>query len=93
MRRREDKLPTIKWEAPSLVVMGEDLYSRGCGFKSRHRILDEHFFTLICCIVCLKRPKVHRPGMANIQFTCLVERKPVKQEVQLYSDTSAYEVS
>ena len=31
--------------------------------------------------------------MANIQFTCLVERKPVKQEVQLYSDTSAYEVS
>ena len=32
------------------------------GFESRRRILDGHFFTLICCkncIVCLKRPKIN----------------------------------
>ena len=31
-------------------------------FESRHRILDGHFFALICCknsIVCLKRPKIN----------------------------------
>ena len=34
--------------------------SEGCKFESWHRILDGHFFILICCkicIVCLKRPK------------------------------------
>ena len=25
------------------VVMGEDLFSRGCGFESQHWILDGHF--------------------------------------------------
>ena len=32
-----------------LVVMGRDSHSEGRGFKSRHRILDGHFFTCICC--------------------------------------------
>ena len=45
------------------MVMGDDSYSRGCGFESRCRILDGHFFTFICCkncIVCLKRPKINK---------------------------------
>ena len=49
--------------SPGLVVMGGDTYSEGCGFKSRHCILDGHFFTYICCKncndVCLKRPKIN----------------------------------
>ena len=48
--------------SPGLVLMGRDSRSKGHGFKSRHRILDGHFFTYICCkncIVCLKRPKIN----------------------------------
>ena len=44
------------------MVMGDNLCSRSRGFKSWHRILDGHFFTLICCkncIVCLERPKIN----------------------------------
>ena len=45
------------------MVMGRDPRSDGCGFKSRHRILDGHFSTYICCknckYVCLKRPKIN----------------------------------
>ena len=29
--------------SPGLVVMGRDSHSEGCGFKSRHHILDGHF--------------------------------------------------
>ena len=29
--------------SPGLVVMGDDSCLKGCGFKSRHRILDGHF--------------------------------------------------
>ena len=48
---------TLKWGgSPGLVVMGDDSCSRGCGFESRRRILDGHFFTF----VCLKRPKINR---------------------------------
>ena len=32
-----------KGGSPGLVVMGGDLCSEGCGFESRHRILDGHF--------------------------------------------------
>ena len=42
--------------------MDDNSCSKGCGFESRCRILDEHYFTLICCkncIVCLKRPKIN----------------------------------
>ena len=35
--------------SPGLVVMGGYSRSEGCGFESRHRILDGHFFTYICC--------------------------------------------
>ena len=28
--------------SPDLVVMGDDSCSKGCGFKSRRRILDGH---------------------------------------------------
>ena len=48
--------------SPVLVVMGDDSHSKGCGFESWRRVLDGHFFTLICsknCIVCLKRPKIN----------------------------------
>ena len=48
--------------SPGLVVMGDDSCSKGNGFKSRCRILDGHFFTLICCkncIFCLKRSKIN----------------------------------
>ena len=44
------------------MVMGRDSPSEGRGFKSRHCILDGHFFTYICCKncnVCLKRPKIN----------------------------------
>ena len=43
---------------PGLLVMGVDSCLKGCGFESQRRILDGHFFTLICCkkcIVCLKK--------------------------------------
>ena len=42
--------PGFDWGgSPGLVVMGGDSLSKGCGFESRHRILDGHFFTYICC--------------------------------------------
>ena len=44
------------------MVMGGDSRSKGRGFESQRRILDGHFFTLICCkncIVCLKRQKIN----------------------------------
>ena len=44
------------------MVMGDDSCSRGPGFKFLRRILDGHFFTLICsknCTVCLERPKIN----------------------------------
>ena len=30
------------------MVMRRDSQSKGCGFESRHRILDGQFFTYIC---------------------------------------------
>ena len=44
------------------MVMGDDSYSGGCGFKSHRCILDGHFFTYICCkncIVCLIKTKTN----------------------------------
>ena len=42
------------------MVKGRDSHSEGCGFESRHRILDGHFFTYCKnCNVCLKRPKIN----------------------------------
>ena len=49
--------------SPGLVVMRRDSQYKGSGFESRHRILDGHFFTYICCKncndVCLKRRKIN----------------------------------
>ena len=42
------------------MVMGDNSCSKGCGFESRHCILDGRFFTMICCKNCnvsLKRLK------------------------------------
>ena len=45
------------------MVMGDDSCSRGCGFKSRCRILDGHeifshgFVIKNCIDACLNRPK------------------------------------
>ena len=48
------------------MVMGRDSHSDGCGFESRHHMLDGHFFTYSCCKncndVCLKRPKINEKG-------------------------------
>ena len=49
------------------MVMGNNSCLRGCGFESRHHILDGHFFALICCkncIVSLKRPKLTKKGLS-----------------------------
>ena len=40
------------------MFMGDDSSLKGCGFESRHHILDGNFFALICCtsyIVCSKK--------------------------------------
>ena len=45
-----------------LMVMGDNSCSKGCGLEYWCPILGGHFFTLICCricIVCLKRPKIN----------------------------------
>ena len=51
--------------SPGLVVKGVDSCSEGREFESRHRILDGHFFTLIC----LKKTKINkkRPRMAHLK--------------------------
>ena len=45
------------------MIMGGDSCSEGHGFESQCRILDGHFFTLICSKIVLmfvsKRPKVN----------------------------------
>ena len=49
--------------SPGVVVMGGDSWSEGCGFKSKHCILDGHSFSLICCKncnVCLKETENKR---------------------------------
>ena len=45
---------------PGLVVMGDDSYSRGRGFESRHRILDGH----------------ESPGLAQIYMQTFQPVKP-----------------
>ena len=56
-------------DVQTLSVFGREPWSsgygllKGCGFKSQSRILDGHFFPLICsinCIVCLKSPKINK---------------------------------
>ena len=59
--------------SPGLVVMRRDSRSKGREFEPRHRILDGHFSTYICCKncidVCLKRPKINKkmPGLAHLK--------------------------
>ena len=51
------------------MVMGRDSRSKGRGFESRHRILDGHFSTYICCKNCnvyLKRPKIKNKKEAGV---------------------------
>ena len=38
--------------SPGLVVMGGDSISECRGFESQYRILNGHFFPLICCKNC-----------------------------------------
>ena len=55
------------------MVMRRDLRSKGREFEPRHRILDGHFSTYICCKncidVCLKRPKINKkmPRFAHLK--------------------------
>ena len=63
--------------SPGLVVLGEDAWLRGCSFKSQHRIVDGHFFTLIClqnCVAYLKRPKKWKKssGMILLANICCI---------------------
>ena len=44
--------------SPGLVVIGWDSRLEGCGFESRHRILNGHFFKLIVAKGFKKLPKV-----------------------------------
>ena len=45
---------------PGLVVMGGDSCSKGCGFKSQHCKLDEHFSLIfIVKIVTFKQTKIN----------------------------------
>ena len=48
-----DKRGMILGGSPGLVVMGRDSLSEGCGFESRHHILDGHFFTYIFCEIVM----------------------------------------
>ena len=54
-----DALLTIKnckvGGSPGLVIVEGDSCSKGCGFESWRRILDGHFFTLLCCKNCIDR--------------------------------------
>ena len=54
------------------MVMGGDSCSEGHGFKSRHHILDGHFYTYVCSKncndVCWKRLKINNnmvPGLGR----------------------------
>ena len=51
MARIREPLVTsvLQGGSPGLVVMGGDSCSKGRDFKSRHRILDGHFFTYFFC--------------------------------------------
>ena len=42
-------ISTVGRLRPRVLVMGGDSCSKGHGFESRHRILDGHVFTYICC--------------------------------------------
>ena len=71
--------------SPGLLVMGRDSHSKGCGFESRHRILDGHFFTYICCKncnVCLKRPKINEKEAGDGHFL-----KKLMEETDCKNDT------
>ena len=59
--------------SPGLVVIGDNSCSKGCGFESRHCILDGHLdiFTLIYgknCTVCLKLPKINEKEAGVVPF-------------------------
>ena len=72
--------------SPDLVIMGDDLCSRGRGFESRRHILDGHFFSLICCknwIVCLKRPKINEKE-AGIGTMFFVEKNRTYLPTNIY---------
>ena len=62
---------TSNAKSPGLVVMGDNLQSKGRGFESRRHTLDGHFdiltfFTLICCKNCLlEKTAKKRPWMAH----------------------------
>ena len=74
--------------SPGLVVKGRDSCSEGCGFESRHRILDGHFFTYICCKncndVCLKRPKINGQGAGVGPFLKKESDRKSKRKLLLY---------
>ena len=52
--------------------MRVDSCSECCCFESQHRILDEHFFILICCKILLmfawKRPKINEKEAGDDPF-------------------------
>ena len=50
--------------SPGLVVMGADSCSKGPGFESRRRILDEHFH-IYCLFEKTEYNRQERPGMAH----------------------------
>ena len=57
--------------------MGDDSSSKGCGFESRCRILDGHFFTLNCKIVLAENKK--RLGLAHFLTDWKRQKKEEKR--------------
>ena len=53
IKERVIHLKHSKGGSPGLVVMGDNSCLKGRGFESRHRVLDGHIFTLICCKHCI----------------------------------------
>ena len=66
------------------MVMGRDSRSKGCGFESRHRMLDGHFFTYICCKICLEKPKINEnaAGVGPFKKNYLIGAVAVAQLVE-----------
>ena len=65
------------------MAIGDDSCSRGHGFESQRRILDEHFAKI--CIVCLKRPKINEKEAGLAHFLKKDETKRKPRQVQAFA--------
>ena len=76
------------------MAIGDDSCSRGHGFESQRRILDEHFAKI--CIVCLKRPKINEKeaGLAHfLKNSYIYFKAHLHSGVECDTDHCIYEES